>query len=412
MKEKKTMEVISLASIPLMMTLGNSMLIPVLPTIEHKLHISSLQSSLIITVYSVVAIIFIPIAGYLSDRIGRMKVIIPSLILTGIGGLVAGFGSMFFGQSYWLILIGRFLQGIGSSGAFPVVMPLVGDLFRSEKQVSAALGVLETANTFGKVLSPILGALFAAVIWYFPFFAIPMLCLISIIMVGASVKVPKNNDQAPPFHTFIKNIKAIFKQKGRWLVAIFAIGCIIMFILFGTLFYLSEILESHYHVKSVRKGIIIAMPLFALSIASLVTGKQIGQNKILMKWLTVAGMFLTMVSMVLLSFQMNIRLFLFWLFIGGVGIGVALPTLDAFITIGIEKENRGTITSLYSSMRYIGVALGPPLFALMMKGSVRLMFLVAAATALAGAIFALLAIKPKAKKPKEEPTNNPKLKPI
>src|SRR3954468_10309827 len=82
--------ILSISSIPLVMTLGNSMLIPVLPVLETEIGISSFQSSLIITVYSIVAIFLIPIAGYLSDRFGRKKVIIPSLILTGIGGFIAG----------------------------------------------------------------------------------------------------------------------------------------------------------------------------------------------------------------------------------------------------------------------------------------------------------------------------------
>ncbi|HWI48958.1 MAG TPA: MFS transporter, partial [Rummeliibacillus sp.] len=49
--------IISLASIPLVMTLGNSMLIPVLPILEEKVGISSFQSSMIITSYSVAAIL-------------------------------------------------------------------------------------------------------------------------------------------------------------------------------------------------------------------------------------------------------------------------------------------------------------------------------------------------------------------
>ncbi len=91
--EGKKKDLFALASIPLMMTLGNSMLIPVLPIIEKEINITSFQSSLIITVYSVVAIILIPLAGYLSDKIGRKKVIIPSLLLTGIGGLIAAFAA-------------------------------------------------------------------------------------------------------------------------------------------------------------------------------------------------------------------------------------------------------------------------------------------------------------------------------
>ena len=70
---RKKIDLLALASIPLVMTLGNSMLIPVLPMLEEALSITQLQSSLVITIYSIAAIVLIPIAGYLSDKFGRKK---------------------------------------------------------------------------------------------------------------------------------------------------------------------------------------------------------------------------------------------------------------------------------------------------------------------------------------------------
>lgn len=396
MNDKKTMDLIALASIPLMMTLGNSMLIPVLPIIEKELKISPFQSSLIITVYSIVAILFIPIAGYLSDRLGRKKIIIPSLILAAVGGSIAGLSSMMITNSYLFILIGRFLQGIGASGAFPVVIPTVGDMFSREKDISNGLGVIETANTAGKVLSPIIGSILAIWSWFIPFLTIPILCLISILLVLFFVKAPASSDEKKPkkFKEFLSSVKEVLIKKGRWLVAVFLIGCIIMFVLFGTLFYLSQILESTYKIHGVKKGIIIAVPLFALSSTSLITGKNIGENKILMKWLTLIGMLILSVSMLIMSFKPGLRMIIFDLVFGGIGIGMVLPCLDSFITEGIEKENRGTITSLYSSMRFIGVALGPPLFAVIMKSSVPVLFYIASGVTLIAVILALIAIRP------------------
>ncbi|KAF6511896.1 Siderophore transport protein [Geobacillus stearothermophilus] len=43
-------------------------------------------------------------------------------------------------------------------------------MFPDEEEASRCLGTVETANTFGKVLSPILGAMLAGIIWFFPFF--------------------------------------------------------------------------------------------------------------------------------------------------------------------------------------------------------------------------------------------------
>lgn len=61
-------------------------------------------------------------------------------------------------------------SGVGAAGAMPIVLPLVGDMFKSEDDVSSCLGLIETSNTFGKVLSPILGAFLAGFIWFLPFF--------------------------------------------------------------------------------------------------------------------------------------------------------------------------------------------------------------------------------------------------
>ena len=158
METRKKFDLLALSSVPLVMTLGNSMLIPVLPYISKKLNISSFQVSLIITVYSIVAIILIPIAGYLSDRFGRKIIMVPCLIIAGIGGAVSGWASWKMEDPFIMILLGRVLQGIGSAGAAPIVIPLVGDMFKDDEQISAGLGLTETANTAGKVLSPIIGA--------------------------------------------------------------------------------------------------------------------------------------------------------------------------------------------------------------------------------------------------------------
>src|SRR5699024_4498238 len=116
---QKQWVIVTLASIPLIMTLGNSMLIPVLPLMEKELDISKVQSSYIITVYSVVAIFLIPVAGFLSDRFGRKIVIIPALFITAIGGSIAAFAAWKLDNAFYFILAGRVLQGIGASVAMP-----------------------------------------------------------------------------------------------------------------------------------------------------------------------------------------------------------------------------------------------------------------------------------------------------
>ncbi|HET7627260.1 MAG TPA: MFS transporter [Bacillales bacterium] len=397
MKDKKTLDLMSIATIPVVMTLGNSMLIPVLPTMEKKLHISSFQSSLIITVYSLIAILLIPIAGYLSDRIGRKKVIVPSLILTGAGGLLCGLASWLTVHPFGLILAGRFVQGIGAAGAFPVVMPLIGDMFHNKRKVSSGLGLIETSNTAGKVLSPVVGALLASVIWYLPFLAIPVFCLVSLVLVLFLVKTPKEQEDPESFHQFITSVKKIFALDGKWLYAVFFIGCIAMFVLFGVLFFLSTILEDRYQTDGLMKGLILAGPLLALSTTSFITGRKIGNNKGLMKVLTLVGGILLSAAIFTGSFYENVVLFLSFFVIGGIGIGLMLPCLDAFITEGIKEKQRGTVSSIYSSMRFIGVAVGPPVFALLMRYSHRTLYLTLTIVCLLAVVLTIFLIRPSEK---------------
>ena len=387
------MAIFSLSSIPLVMTLGNSMLIPVLPSIEQKLNISSFQVSMIITVYSVLAIILIPVAGYLSDHIGRKRVIIPSLIIAAIGGVISGIAAWLMDNSYWVILIGRALQGVGAAGAFPIVLPLVGDLFKEEEEVSSTLGVIETANTFGKVLSPILGAFLAGFIWFIPFMSIPVFCLISIVLILFFVKSPKSKVKPLPFKQFIQHTKETMHKDKKWLYAIFFIGAIVMFVLFAEMFYLSDILEKKYQIKNIKKGLYLAIPLGALCLTSYITGKKIKKDKDLMRWITFIGLVAIIIGTIALNFSENMWFIIVFLTIAGIGIGASLPPLDALITEGIEKEERGTITSIYSSMRFIGVAAGPPIMAILMKHMENFQFYLLCSFALIAALAAFFRLK-------------------
>ncbi|MFJ7828764.1 MFS transporter [Peribacillus sp. NPDC097284] len=372
--------IVSMASIPLVMTLGNSMLIPVLPVFEEKVNITSFQSSMIITSYSVASIFLIPVAGYLSDRIGRKKVILPSLILALVGGLVAGFASWKMDSPYTWIIIGRILQGIGASGASPIILPLVGDLYKDDdEKTSSTLGIIETSNTFGKVLSPILGSLFAAVLWFLPFFSISFFSLISIIFVFFCIKVPKNEDEPLKFKEFFKKTKATFKKEGKWLFVVFILGVFVMLILFAVLFFLSDNLEKLHHLKGVKKGFILAIPLLFLCISSYIAGRKIKGSIPLMRKIILVSLILMSASVAFVGYTKDkLVIMLILVSILGIAIGALLPTLDALITENIEKEQRGTISSFYSAARFIGVAAGPPLMSVLMKNHLNMSYIISA----------------------------------
>ncbi len=75
------------------------------------------------------------------------------------------------------------------------------------------------------------------------------------------------------------------------------------------------------------------------------------------------------VNYAILAMIENLFLFIFLLALSSIGVGLALPCINSLITGSVGKENRGFVTSLYSSVRFIGVAAGPPIFARLMDWS-------------------------------------------
>lgn len=394
--QKKTskghlLEFTAIASIPLVLVLGNSMLIPVLPDMEKALKVSSFQTSLIITLFSVTAGLFIPILGYLSDRFTRKAVIIPALLTYGAGGILAGLGAIW--ESYWTIFIARVIQGLGAAGT--VSLALVGDLYKGAME-SKALGMTEASNGLGKVISPILGALLALIVWYAAFFAFPIFCILSVLMIMFFIKEPKRKKQPQKLNDYMKNIGHILKEKGRWLISSFIAGSAALFILFGVLFYLSTILEKNpYNIDGVLKGFVLAIPLLGLVVTSYVTGSLIKKNGVIIRRVMISGFFLVTVSLTAtIFFHDQIYILISLLTISSIGTGLVLPCLNTLITGAVDKQERGVITSLYSSLRFFGVAFGPPLFSWLMDISYRILFITVSCLSLTLLFLVVLLIKP------------------
>lgn len=398
-KKNKTMVIIAIGSIPLMMTLGNSMLIPIMPEMKSSLDLSQLQVSLTITVFSIAAAVLIPIVGYFSDRFSRKIIILPSLILFGLGGLLAGFSASVL-DSYALLMVGRTIQGIGAAGTSPIAMALIGDLFKGSEQ-SQVLGIYEASNGLGKVLSPILGSILAIIVWWSIFFAFPLVSFLSAILVWIFVKEKSNRQTPPPFAKYVRGLLGVFKHEGRWLFTAYLAGGTCLFTIYGILFYLSDVLESQYNIDGVIKGLILAIPLLVMVTTAYITGSKIGKNLEKMKRLVIIGFLLMTLAYGTLVFVEKLIPFLLFLALSSSGAGLVLPCINSIITGAVGKERRGFVTSLYNTVRFLGVALGPPVFSRLMDWSRTGMFTSIAVFTLLVGLLVLLLVHVKGKDGKE-----------
>lgn len=378
-----------LAAVPFLMVLGNSMLFPVFPKLQSELHLSGFQTSLIVTAFSVPAGILIPIAGYLSDRFGRKPVMAPALIIFGLGALLAGVSVTFFGKfAYVGLIAGRIIQGAGAAGMAQLAMALTADLIQGSERAKV-MGQLEAANGLGKVISPIAGAIAGVVLWFLPFYLFAALSIPEGILLWLLVREPMRlGARERPFSQYYEDFKGVFQKKGRSLAALLLSGSVVLFILFGTLFYLSEVLEKRYGMSQLTSGFILALPVGAMAGTSLLVGNYLARRAQYAKLVIVCGALLVCGVMLVNAFFTDRWVLFAAITLMGFGGGLVLPTLTLLFTSATEPAERGMITSLYGGVRFIGVAFGPPTFGWLMHKGTTPLFL-AAAGLLAGTAVAV-----------------------
>lgn len=122
-------------------------------------------------------------AGLMSDRYGRMPV-----LYTGVGIFVlAGIASAVAGQIE-LILVARFVQGIGASVGVVVSRAIVRDI-TSGKQAARMLSVMVMIFTAAPMLAPVIGALLVTHYgWRMPFVAVTIFGAILFISVSSVLR--------------------------------------------------------------------------------------------------------------------------------------------------------------------------------------------------------------------------------
>jgi ACDE family multidrug resistance protein len=390
----KWVQLAALCTVPLIMVLGNSMLIPVLPDMGKVMGLDKSTTGLAVTFFSLSAGAGIALAGFLADRYGRKVVIVPCLLLYGFGGIVSGLGGLWLGRNgFGVVMAGRIIQGLGAAGTAPIAMAFVGDLFRGGQRVTA-LGIQEASNGIGKVVSPILGALVGAIwVWWGVFFAYAALSLPFAAAVWFLTKEP-HRAKAPPARQYFGEVLKLFKVKGVPLLACFWAGTVALFVLFGVLFFLSEHLESAHQIDGVPKGVLIMWPVLAMSITSFGSGLYLQNHERLLKPAVIAGLAIAIAGTLLIAFVRRDWAFFTGLIIAGVGTGLQLPGLNNLITSSAQSAQRAMVTALYGAVRFIGVAFGPPVYGALMKNGEAVPFWFSAGMLASSLAMTVLFIKP------------------
>jgi MFS family permease len=174
--------------------LDTAVIAPAIPALRESFGLDLREAGLVMIVFILLSLPSTALMANLGDRIGRRPVYLACIALFALGSLVIALST-----SFWLLLLGRAIQGIGGGGILPTASAMVGDAFPAEER-GRALGLIGATYGMAFVLGPPLAALvMVALSWQWIFLAnLPLAALVLWLGVRALPQPPRPAHPLPP----------------------------------------------------------------------------------------------------------------------------------------------------------------------------------------------------------------------
>ncbi|KPK29995.1 MAG: hypothetical protein AMK69_04800 [Nitrospira bacterium SG8_3] len=173
--------------------LGIGIIAPLLPVYAKMLGADGVLVGLIFSTFSISRLIFMPMAGAISDRYGRK-----SFLMTGLFLYALCSAAYIVALQAWSLVGIRFLQGAASAMILPIAMAAVADLTRSEN-AGEAVGTFNVPIYLGLGFGPLMGGVIAD--WFsieVNFLIMGLLSLLSLFLVALLMpRIGERRKKAP-----------------------------------------------------------------------------------------------------------------------------------------------------------------------------------------------------------------------
>ncbi len=122
-----------------------------LPTIAGNLSASQDQSTWVITSFTVAQAISLPMTGFLSRRIGEVKLFVGAVLLFSLFSLACGFAT-----SLSMLVMFRAMQGAVAGPMYPITQSLMVSIYPRDKR-SMALAIISMITVVAPIVGPVAG---------------------------------------------------------------------------------------------------------------------------------------------------------------------------------------------------------------------------------------------------------------
>lgn len=311
--------------------LGNTMLTPNIPDVLRDLGQPQSRAGLLVAAGPLPGIFIAPAIGLMADRFGRRRVLLPCLWLFGAMGIAGALA-----PTFELLLLARFLQGLGSAGLINLAVVIIGDHWMGNERTKL-VGRNASVLTAGLVLSPSLsGAIAELSSWRW-----------SLAIASVGLMVGFLGLQVLPVHrpgasiTVREQLRATAKViREPAILTTLGTGFLLFVVIFGVFLTVFPVhLENEFGLGPGARGLVLSTPALGSTLVAFNLGRI--RNRYSLRTVLVTSSVLISVAAISIGLAPTIGLLIVAAVLYGLGDGMGIPSLQDLATSVSGPEQRG-----------------------------------------------------------------------
>lgn len=317
-----------------------------LPVYAQQVGVGLATIGLLIAAYDFAEVIAKPIFGAVADRQGMKNTMLVGIALFILASL------LFLFIDPRLLLLVRFLQGIGAAALSAVSLALVGVYFK--KRRGQAYGIYNAIKASGYVISPIVGGMillnnnFSAIFIAAALFG-ALAFVLSLILPTTKKTIELEDDDDFSLQAFA----SVFKE--RKLLPWYTVTVVNMFFV-GILFGFLPVRVYGLGYDTFATGLILSLVALSYLLIQPVAGILADHTNTAATIRT--SLLISAASIILIAFATGIP-FILLCITSGIGVGVVWTNTDALISGLAGKGKLGATMGAAGSFKELGDMLGP-----------------------------------------------------
>lgn len=336
--------------------IGFSVLIPVLPLFAERLGATPVQVGLILALYALSQLLFLPMWGWISDRIGRRPVLLVSLLGTTGSFVLLAFAPTIAWVYAARIIAGFFAASIGTAQA------VVTDVTDASERASG-MGVIGAAFGAGMIVGPILGGGLATVSAHAPFIGVAVLAGASLVLAWFALPETRPPELERPRwnelgRALVPTPIVVFFQVHDRRIATY-LG---LFFVFFTSFAVLEAMATLFMARRFAKDEVDAAIFFAWIGVFLVLTQGILLRRLVgvvgEARLLIGGLALMSIGIAGISVVPNYPTFFALGAVIAVGQGISFPPFTSLYSKACRSEQAGELLGQSNAMATFGRVVG------------------------------------------------------